>query len=379
DILGTDGPRNIAYEIQKWNYLGNIDYQIDKVTEKINKPSFLKGIQFTNSYDPAWLPYLDRGFIDAAVNGANWIILSPTRMMESAQLPFLLFDPRSNITFGDLLIMHSYAQDAGLNQGLYPQIATELNSINEFWNTTSLSYIWWIEWFSQYERFILDYANFAENNDFAVFIIGGNSISPALPSGRLPNGQLSNTPHDFADKWQALIEKVRAKYSGQIIFAIPSNLAENIDHAFLANVDAFLIETDSALTSNLTPNVIELSDRFNKELDSSIYQIVEKYQKPVIVGINYASIDGSASNCINLGAPCSELYADYFTQGTSIDLAEQADVYKAIIDAIIDRDWITGVVSQGYFPAAVVRDFSSSIRGKPAMDVLSYYFNEVIR
>lgn len=379
DITESDAPRNIAYEIQQWNYLDNIDYQFDKVTEKINKPSFIKGIQFTNSYDPSWLPFLDRGFIDAAVNGANWVILSPTRMIESTQLPSLKFNPRSNISFDDLMIMHNYAQDAGLNQILYPQIATELHSINEFWNTTSLTYNWWVEWFSQYERFILDNANFAEKNDFSVFIIGGNSISPALPSGRLPNGQLSNTPYDFPDKWQTLIDKVRANYSGQIIFALPSNLTENINHAFLANVDAFLVETDSALTSNSTPSVIELSDRFSKELDNSIYKIVEKYQKPVIVGINYASIDGSASNCINIGAPCSELYADNSTQDISIDLAEQADVYKAIIDEIIDRDWITGVVSQGYFPAAVVRDYSSSTRGKPAMDVLSYYFNEVIR
>ena len=379
DITGSDGTRNIAYEIQKWNYLGNTEYQIEKISEKINKPLFIKGIQLTNSYDPAWLPYLDRGIIDAAVNGANWIILSPTQMIESAQLPSIQFDPSSNMSIGDLMIIYNYAQDAGLNQALYPQIATKLHSINEFWTTTFLSYGWWIEWFSQYERFILDYAKYAENNNFAFIILGGHSISPALPSGRLPNGELSNTPYDFPDKWQALIEKVRANYSGQIIFAIQSNLTENIDLAFLANVDAFLIETDSALTSNLTPDVTEISDRFNKELDNSIYKIVEKYQKPIIVGINYGSIDGSASNCINLGESCSELVADNSTQGISIDLAEQADVYRAILDAVIKRDWITGVVSQGYFPAAVVRDFSSSTRGKPAMDVLSYYFNEVIR
>ncbi|MDO9546995.1 MAG: hypothetical protein Q7J07_09655 [Pelolinea sp.] len=379
DIAVSDGPRNIAYEIQNWKYLGISDYQFEKSTNKVNKTSFIKGIQFTNLYDPSWLPYYDRGFIDAAVDGVNWVILPSTRMIKSTELPSIKIDPSKNISFNDLDKLLIYAQEAGFNQALYPQIGSDYPTINMFWDTISPSYNWWVEWFAQYERFILDHAEYAEHNGISAFIIGGNSILPALPSGRLPNGQLSNTPYDFPEKWQSLIEKIRVKYSGHLFFAIPSNFAEKIDYPFLENIDTFLVETDSALTSSADPAINELNDRFIKDLDTSIYKLVEKYLKPVIIGINYASIDGSASNCIALGSQCSEIIIVNSSQDIPLDLAEQADIYKAILDAVIERDWITGFVSQGYFPAAIIRDATSSIRGKPAMDVLSYYFNEIIQ
>jgi len=73
-----------------------------------------------------------------------------------------------------------------------------------------------------------------------------------------------------------------------------------------------------------------------------------------------------------------ELIENRSSDSLSIDLNEQADIYTAILNTIVDREWITGAVSQGYYPVVIVKDASISTRGKPAMDVLSYYFNEVI-
>ena len=57
-----------------------------------------------------------------------------------------------------------------------------------------------------------------------------------------------------------------------------------------------------------------------------------------------------------------------------VDAIEQADVYQGILRAVVQRPWISGVFSKGFNPSVAVVDTSSSIHGKPAMEVISYYF-----
>ena len=378
DLNNTDGPRNIEYKIENWVGLDNISYEIEKTSKFVNNQNFLKGIEFTKNYDPKWLPYLDWGFIDAAISGANIIVFSPSWIFENNEIPIAEYKPEKNPSRQDILKIYSYAQDAGLILALYPQPTFSDLTQSEYWANVPLTYNWWLEWFLCYERFILNYADFAQRNNIEVFIFGGDSILPALPNGRLSNGNPSNTPYDFPERWDALVDKVQDKYSGQIIFSLPSYRAEEIDHEFLGKVDAIMVENASALTSSYSPSIDDLKYRFAQILDQSIYKIYDHFQRPIIIGIKYPSIDGSASDCINLEYPCLELVESRSSDSLSIDLNEQADIYTAILDTIIDREWITGVVSQGYYPAVIVKDTSISARGKSSMDVLSYYYNEVI-
>ena len=378
DLKTAEGQRNIAYKIENWVGLNSNSYELEKSTKILNNKNFIKGIEFNKNYDPNWLPYMDWGYIDAAISGANVIVFSPTWVFENNKIPKAEYKPDINPSNKDILKIYNYAQDAGLTLALYPQPTFSNITKIEYWANVPLTYNWWLEWFSQYERFILNYADFAQNNNIEIFIFGGESILPALPNGRLSNGNPSNTPYDFPEKWNALVEKVKAKYSGQIIFSLPSYLVEEIDLEFLVQVDAIMVENASALTSSSSPSIDDLKSKFTQILDQSIYKIYDRFQKPIIIGIKYPSIDGSASDCINYGSPCLELIENRTSENLSIDLNEQADIYTTIFDTIIDREWITGVVSQGYYPAVIVKDASISARGKSAMDVLSYYYNEVI-
>ena len=58
----------------------------------------------------------------------------------------------------------------------------------------------------------------------------------------------------------------------------------------------------------------------------------------------------------------------------ALDLAEQGDVYQALLLAVNDRPWVSGLFSFGYNPAVVLRDKSVSVRGKPAEDILAAWF-----
>jgi hypothetical protein len=46
--------------------------------------------------------------------------------------------------------------------------------------------------------------------------------------------------------------------------------------------------------------------------------------------------------------------------------------------AINDRSWISGFVSQGFYPPLPLQDKSSSLHGKPASGVIWFWFPKLL-
>jgi hypothetical protein len=42
------------------------------------------------------------------------------------------------------------------------------------------------------------------------------------------------------------------------------------------------------------------------------------------------------------------------------------------------RDWVSGIISTGYYPPAALTDKSASVHGKPAEEVLAYWFPRLL-
>jgi hypothetical protein len=60
------------------------------------------------------------------------------------------------------------------------------------------------------------------------------------------------------------------------------------------------------------------------------------------------------------------------------DLDEQAKAYTAFLSAINKINWISGVISWGYYAPVVLHDKSISIHGKPAEEILQHWFSEFL-
>ena len=60
--------------------------------------------------------------------------------------------------------------------------------------------------------------------------------------------------------------------------------------------------------------------------------------------------------------------------GTMADL--QLDYGR--LSAINARTWIIGVVSRGFYPPAALQDKSTSVHGKPAADILWYWYPRLL-
>lgn len=367
----TNGtPLTINYQIAQWYGLEDAKYNVETSATADNL--LIKGFQLETPYDLKWAPHLTKGMIEAAVNGGNWIFFNPTWTFKSdgsarlnPELDPMSIDTRSIIRLSN---------DAGLNFALYPKLNAEGGS-DRYWDSTELSYNWWQRWFGSYQRFVLNYADFASQHGINTIIIGGKSVSPAFPNGILPNGSFSNTPYNFSEKWDGLINEIRARYSGQVGFAVP--YSDNLDQLpeFISKVDFLFVEMSSALTDSNTPQVRDLQSRIASILDNDVYKLYAIYQKPVMLSIDYTAIDGSASNCLNLNTSCDEVIKNNTSGSLAVDALEQADIYYAFLQESSVRSWIIGLISDGFNPSVAVQDVSSSVHGKPAMQVLSAFFN----
>ncbi len=101
-------------------------------------------------------------------------------------------------------------------------------------------------------------------------------------------------------------------------------------------------------------------------IDQNILPLWETHQKPVILGIDYPSVEGASQGCIVTGEECLEFHVldQPFINpiNVALDLDIQMNIYEAFVSEINVREWIEGFVSQSYYPPLELQDLSSSIR-----------------
>ncbi|MFH1633172.1 MAG: hypothetical protein ABIG63_04065, partial [Chloroflexota bacterium] len=95
------------------------------------------------------------------------------------------------------------------------------------------------------------------------------------------------------------------------------------------------------------------------------------------------SVNGAASACLPDGKggcmPWTALsQPNPDNPAFSVDMKGQADIYQALFSAVNSRPWITGFVSRGYYPPTILQDKSASIHGKPAADILWYWYPRML-
>ena len=105
------------------------------------------------------------------------------------------------------------------------------------------------------------------------------------PAVNWPTGIPPIAPYDIGNKWNTLIDEVRARFSGQLFFALP--YTNNVDDApdFLSKVDGIYVEMSTGLSASNSPTLEELKLRTSAILDSAVYNLYAVYQKPIIIAL----------------------------------------------------------------------------------------------
>ncbi len=341
--------------------------------------NFMAGVEFQAAFHPNWLAFMPQAMQNLQAIGANWVVLTPTWTYESIQPIHFGVRPGPDPLWADLTNMIAQARAHNLNVALFPQPRFP-GAAADFWRSALRTPLWWQSWFDAYHRFAVHHADLATQAGAQALILGGDWLGPALPNGKLSDGSPAGVPDDAEIRWLAILNDVRAHFQGgPVLWALPYTPPDLTLPSFLTQTDGVYLLISGHLSDASQPTKADLETSAASILDSTVQPLQSLLGKPVYLAFAYPAVNGGGATCLPAHqASCLDWTA--LNQPTSdrpelsLNLQLQADIYETLLAAVNTRPWVSGVVSRGYYPPALLRDKSASIHGKPAADVLWYWY-----
>ncbi len=346
-------------------------------------PGFMAGVELQSYYDPDTPAFTSTALQNIQAIGANWTILTPSWTFKRNNPLLFSEQPGQDAFWSDTANTVAQARSINLNVALFPQPRFATNA-NDFWSTAPRDAGWWNNWFDHYRAFTIHFADLASLSGAQGLIIGGDWIGPALPGGKLADGNSSGVPADAETRWKNLIAEVRGHFRGNLLFALPYDTSTvEPPMGILSDVDAVYLLWFAQLSDQPNPNKADLLTAAGNLLDNNIAPIQAQLNKPFVIALSYPSATYSATGCIpNGNGGCYDWKVLSRPNGdigtVNLDLQQQVDIYDAMFNAINARGWVSGLVSRGYFAPVALQDKSASIHGKPAADLLWYWFPRLL-
>lgn len=367
--------------VRAWQWLPESDpATVTAVPIQARSAGFWAGVEFIPDYSPSWQPHYPSAFNNLKALNASVVVLSPTWTAKNNQP--LVFAPSAgqDALWNDNLQAIQLARATNLNVVLYPTPVLQPNG-PDFWLKAPRTPGWWDDWFARYRAFALYHADLAIQGGAQALILGGESISPALPGGTLINGQPSGVPADAESRWRSLIAEVRSRFKGQLLWAHPYRGTLAAAPAFSDQFDAFYLLWSAPLAGN-GQNIDAMQQEANRRMDEEVYPFLASARKPAVIAIDYPSARGASLGCVPVGGGCLDwtalnpTYPD--VAAVPLELKGQAELYQVMLIAVEQREWVSGFVSRGYYPPVTLMDKSSSVRGKPTADLLWYWYPRLL-
>jgi hypothetical protein len=372
--------QDIQDNVSAWNWYENVEPTTLVGAAITPRPQgFMAGIELQADYQPNWSYYMPQALANIQALGANQLVLTPTWSYGSANPLTFGPVPGRDVLWSDSADTINQARALGMNVSIFP--APRFNSTAaDFWKAAPRDAAWWQNWFDHYRAFAVNYADLAAQTGAQTLILGGDWLAPALPNGTLSDGSPSGAPADLDIRWKAIVTEVRAHFSGRILWALPFTQASlQAPLTFLQDTDGIYLLWSAPLTGQANASKADLANEAGRLLDNEVAALPALINKPIILAVAYPSATGAATGCISNGAgACLDWTAlsrpNPDSSAVSLNLQLQADLYEAVLTAVNGRPWISGVVSRGYYPPAALRDKSASVHGKPAADILWYWY-----
>jgi len=305
---------------------------------------FRRGIQLRAAYPPAWISYLGNVLQTVQEMGASQVVFTPTWTFRSSDP--VIFETASGLDplWPDLMEALQQTRDAGLVPAVYPVPRFPIE-METWWEEAPRDSAWWQNWFERYTHFALHHAELAEKGQAGALVLGGEWVTPALPGGTLIDGRPSGVPADAELRWRELLDQVRSRYSGEILWALPASRIAT-PPAFLDAVDEIYLlwPEDNGLPGNGSLEPAEAATRW---LDTAVRPIQLLYARPVSIAAAYPSGE---------------------------DHKKQVQDYERMLRLVNERGWIEGFVACDFYAPSPVQDDTASVHGKPAQRLLQLWF-----
>jgi hypothetical protein len=380
DAGSVQGP--IDDQVAGWQWLGD-DTAASVAAPQIEARSDYKvGVDLAPDYQQNRSRYRDQTVADVKGLSANSLTMTPSWVLQSnSPLPVMSFDPAHGPFDQDLKAMAAEAKRQGLGVVVRPTLMVPGGSMSTWWSAASRDSAWWSVWFEGYRAFVLTYARLAESIGADSLVIGGPEAAPSLPDGLLANGSPSGAPGDSESRWRSLIDDVRGVYSGKIVFEIEDGAQLQTPPPFMDSVDGVRVYWHVPLGDSGDLDLASMQAAASTALDSLV-ATPALTGLPIELSVEYLSIDGGATACApRPDGSCRD--SSEFDDGAivdpdlPVDLTEQAQAMNAVLLEAAKRPAVRGFYARRYNPAVTLQDKSASVHGKPAHDVLWYWYQRL--
>lgn len=357
-------PQDLQDIISEWNWWQAPTPSTLNGLPVVARQGFMAGVEFQSSYNPTWQAWTPLAIQDVQGRYANWLVINPTWTVGQTT-PFV-FSPVPGIDplWADTLDTVGRARASNLNVALFPAVNLPADLI-AWWSSALRDEAWWNSWFDRYSAFADYHADLAAKSGAQALVLGGEWVTPALPGGKI-NGNSSGVPADAQARWQGIITDVRSRFSGSVYWATTYSGDLQVIPGFARNLEGIYLLWYAPIPGS---SVDQIKAAAGQLMDKDIQPLQADLNKPVILAVAYPSADNAASASL----PVNTLFQPGGMQGP-VNLQAQADIYQALLIAVNERPWVGGFVSRGYYPPVVLLDASASTHGKPAADVLWYWY-----
>lgn len=210
----------------------------------------------------------------------------------------------------------------------------------------------WKKFESLYLKFILDFAQIAQEKQVAIFCIGTEleQFVTARPSF-----------------WKQLIIEVKKVYNGKLTYA--ANWDEYSKVPFWQELDYIGIDGYFPLTTTKTPTVAEAKEGWQK-WKISLSQFSKQYNAPILfTEFGYRSVDFSGNK------PWESSHFE-----GNINLEAQNNLYTAFFEEIYPASWFAGGFIWKWFikhdEVGGVNDNQFTPQNKPVSTIINTYFSK---
>lgn len=382
-ITPSSEPQYIADHITNWSWFESAplaeSLPLPQVTPR--EDDFLMGLEILPTNQAGDTYHISSTISEIASIHSGWIILTPTWTYTHQTPPVIEPDPNHDPLWQDLEDMTRSASNNGLRVAFHPQPQFPGNR-DDWWTTAPRTFSWWNSWFDQYRGFAVHFAEAAERQGTEILVLGGDWLNPALPGGKLSTGEPSGVPADAELRWADILNDIRSRFSGTIAWSM-SLPDQDRKPPYLSQVDLVLLNWNPTLDVASFPDLEELTSSALTSLDGEVYEFWSAWLEPdgtrLALSLAYPSVSGWQEDCSVTENPiCYDL--DHFSSpaprvdGLEPGFAEQAAAYQAMLSTASSKEWVSGLISRGYFSQVILHDKSISIHGKPAEDLLWRWF-----
>jgi len=362
----------IEDEISGWTNWSVDNLQSEIVVPNINQrdKNFLVGFEQSTDYDVYVPVYSEAGYQSMKELNANVVIIPLEWSLQSLNPVIIAPIAGENPLWKDILSEVIKAKKIGLQVVLSPKLILS-SLVEDQLHENVFQNDWENEFLLEYSKFMIFASDLAQFTEIRGLVI------PTRTVFGINSDNLSTINDLVVGNLFSQVSIINDHYFGDLFVETnpdETNLETETYHLF----DHILIKADWDLSQNGN-NLESYKNEFQNRISGQLQEIHNVTNLPITIILDYPSTKGAEIGCVVIEDEC--LGFDFANQlfGKQLNVAEmdlqvQNDVYMAALSAINENDWVSGIISKGYNVQVSSLDSSSSVRGKPAGDLLWYWY-----